>query len=99
MGAKRGKSSQVRCFMAIKPAEIVLEGLVIAVAWGPSGEVTDVGLATFDETEYRVDSATAGEHLLRDYLRKRVRLSAVLKDGRVFRVTRVELVALTDSGP
>lgn len=72
--------------------ETVLEGLIIPVAWGPSGKVTDIGLAAFDETEYRIDRCIAWEQFLRDYLRKRVRLSAVLEGGRVIQVKRVEVV-------
>ena len=78
--------------------EMVLEGVVIPVAWGPNGEVTDVGLAALDETEYRIDRGIAWEHSLRDYLRKRVRLSAVLESGRVIQVRSVEVVASAGPG-
>ena len=78
--------------------EMALEGVVVPVAWGPSGEVTDVGLAALDETEYRIDRGIAREHFLRDYLRKRVRLSAVLDSGRVIQVKRVEVVEIARPG-
>ena len=78
--------------------ERVLEGVVIPVAWGPSGEVTDVGLATVDEIEYRIEPGIGWDHFLRDYLRKRVRLSAVLRGDRVIQVKRIEVVASPDPG-
>ena len=77
--------------------ETVLEGLVIPIAWGPSGEVTDVGLAAFDETEYPIDRYAGWEHFLGDCFRKRVRLSAVVRGGRVIQVMRVEVVEI--AGP
>ena len=73
--------------------KVVLEGVVIPVAWGPSGEVTDIGLAALNEIEYRIDREIVRENFLRDYLRKRVRLSAVLQDGRLIQGTGVEVVA------
>ena len=75
---------------------VELEGVVVAIAWGPSGEVVDVGLATVDETEHRIDPDIARAHSLRDFLRKRVRLSAVLRGDRVIQVKSVEVVAITE---
>ena len=72
--------------------EIVLEGVLIPAGWGPSGEVLNVGLMTFEEDEYRVDSAVARDHGLLDHLRSHVRLSAVVFDGRVIGVRRVEVL-------
>ncbi len=74
---------------------MILEGVLVPIAWGPTGEVVDVGLATVDETEYRIDPDIAWAHFLRDYLRKRVRLSAVLDGDRVIRVNHVEVVPCT----
>ncbi len=79
-----------------KPTEMVLEGVLVPIGWGPTGEVVDVGLATVDETEYRIDPEIAWAHFLRDYLRKRVRLSAVFHGDRVIRVKHVEVIASTD---
>lgn len=70
--------------------ETVLEGVVIPVAWGPSGEIKDVGLVTFDEAELRIDPSIAWDHFLKDYLRKRVRVSAVVRGDRVLEVKSIE---------
>lgn len=71
--------------------ETVFEGVLIAVGWDPSGAVADIGLMTLDETEYRIDAAAARANSLADHLRKRVLLSAVALDGRLIRVSRVEI--------
>jgi len=72
--------------------EIALEGVLIPVDWGPSGEILGVGLMTFDEDEYRIDSATARDHRLMSHLRQRVRLLAKVRAGRVIHVRRFEVL-------
>ena len=79
----------------LKPDESegrVLEGVLIPFGWGPSGEVLEVGLTTFDESEYRIDAVTAAHHGLTHHLRKHVRLFALVRGGRVIEVSRVEML-------
>ena len=78
--------------------DTVLEGVLVPVEWGPSGEVLDVGLMTFDENEYRIDSATTRDHSLKDHLQKHVRLSTLIRDGRVIQVRRVEMLESKNLG-
>jgi hypothetical protein len=78
---------------------VVLEGVLIPVGWGPSGQVLDVGLMTFDEDEYPIDAAVALDHRLREHVRKRVRLSTIIREGRVIRLTRVEFLGTEDFAP
>lgn len=77
--------------------EILLEGVLIPVGWGRTGEVLNAGLMTFDEDEYRIDSDVARSRGLLDHLRKHVRLTAVVRDGRVIHVKRVEVLGSRDS--
>jgi len=72
--------------------EIVLEGVLIPTQWGPSGEVQEVGLMTFDENQYHIDPAAVEDHGLRHQLRRHVRLSALVQDGRVIQVRRFEML-------
>lgn len=73
--------------------ETVLEGVILAARWGPSGEVLDYGLMALDETEYLIDRGLGSDHHLNDYLRQRVRLAAVVQGERVLRVIRIETLA------
>jgi len=81
----------------LRPAEVVLEGVLVPVAWGREGEVLDVGLMTFDEEEYRIDRAPAAAHKLRDLLRRHVRLVTTMRDRRVIGVSRVEVLSSVTS--
>lgn len=72
-------------------ANVVLEGVLLPASWGASGEVVDVTLMTFDEDEYPIDPAAARDHNLLDHLRQAVRLSAIVRYGRVIRVTGIRL--------
>jgi len=78
--------------------EMDLEGVLIPVTWECSGDVMDVGLLTFDEGEYRIDSATATEHGLWACLREHVRITAVVNGARVILVTCVEVLESRDLG-
>ena len=84
---------------ASKAEEIVLEGVLIPVGWGPSGEASSVGLMTFDEEEYRIDSGAAREHRLLGYLRRHVRIASIVRDGRVIHVKHVEVFGNEDKDP
>jgi len=70
----------------------VIEGVLIPVHWGSGGEVAQVGLMTFDESEYRVDAAVAEAHGLRRLLRRHVRIVGRIRGNRLIRVTRVEVL-------
>ena len=72
-------------------ADVVLEGVLLPVGWGASGEVVDVTLMTFDEDEYPIDPDAARTHNLLDHLRQSVRLEGVVRYGRVIRVTGIRL--------
>ena len=78
----------------MKPSEkeTTLEGVLIAVDWGPSGEVLGMALAAYNDKEYHIDSICSGEHRLEDCLRKRVRLRALVGDDHRVRVTHIELL-------
>ena len=72
-------------------ADVVLEGVLLPVGWGASGEVVDVTLMTFDEEEYPIDPDAARTHNLLHHLRQSVRLEGVVRYGRVIRVTGIRL--------
>jgi len=82
----------------IDAEDVVLEGVVIPVEWTPSGEVLGVVLMTFDEKQYGIDPISAGDHSLKDHLRKHVRLSALIQDGHVIQVRRVEVLGSKNLG-
>lgn len=81
---------------AMEIDRVVLEGVLIPVAWRPSGEVLDVGLMTFDEDEYRIASGTRDD--LCEHLREHVRLSGVLGPDRTVTVDRMEVLGATGVG-
>jgi hypothetical protein len=57
---------------------ISIQGIVIAAAWTPNGDVTEVDIAGYDEKRYRV----VGDHIggqLRDHIKKRVVVDGVVK--------------------
>jgi hypothetical protein len=70
----------------------VIEGLLVPVRWGSTGEISEVGLMTFDEAEYRIDLAMVDAHGLRDCLRKHVRIFGRARGRRVVEVTSVEVL-------
>jgi hypothetical protein len=70
----------------------VIEGVLIPVRWGSNGEILEVGVMTFDESEYRIDSVMADAHGLRDYLRRHVRILGRTRGRRVIEVTGVEVL-------
>jgi len=72
-------------------AEVVIEGVLLPSGWRASGEVVDVTLMTFDEEAYPIDPDAVRQHHLLDHLRRTVRLSAVVRSGRVIRVTTIRL--------
>jgi hypothetical protein len=73
-------------------ADTVIEGVLIPVHWSVGGEIAQVGLMTFDESEYRVDAAAATAHELRRLLRKHVRIVGRIRGHRIVRVTTVEVL-------
>jgi hypothetical protein len=72
--------------------DAVLEGVLIPVRWGAGGDVSQVGLMTFDESEYRLDAALVEAHDLRRYLRKHIRIVGRTRGYRLVRVTAVEIL-------
>ncbi|MBW2422636.1 MAG: hypothetical protein JRG86_00210 [Deltaproteobacteria bacterium] len=79
----------------MKPGEAkstVLEGVFLPTSWAAGGEVVDISLMTFDEKDYSIDSAVARDHGLLELIRRRVRLSAVVRRGRVIAVTHIEII-------
>ena len=73
-----------------KKIPISIGGVVIAAAWTPLGDVTEVDIAGYDERRYRVvDDHIGGQ--LRDYIKKRVVVEGVVndrKDGLAITVKR-----------
>lgn len=57
---------------------ISISGIVIAAAWTPNGDVTEVDIAGYDEKRYRVVDDHLGEQL-RDHIKKRVIVDGVVK--------------------
>lgn len=57
---------------------ISISGIVIAAAWTPLGEVTEVDIAGFDEKRYRVINDQIGEQL-RNHIKKTVIVDGVVK--------------------
>ena len=79
--------------------DTVIEGVLVPVRWSAGGEVSQVGLMTFDEAEYRVDMVVAEAHNLRSYLQEHIRIVGRTKGNRVVHVTAVELCETHAMGP
>jgi len=75
-----------------KPTTTMLDGVLVPGNGARRAEAADLSLMTFDEREYRIDPAVAKEHRLHELMRQRVRILAVLRDGRVIGAASVELV-------
>ena len=43
---------------------IELKGIIIAAAWGPNGEVSEVDMAGYDEKRYRIADDSVGRQLV-----------------------------------
>jgi hypothetical protein len=79
----------------VKPGEAkstVLEGVFLPTGWATGGEVVDISLMTFDEKDYPIDSAVARDRGLLGLIRRRVRLSAVVRNNRVIEVTQIAIL-------
>lgn len=54
-----------------KPNAITIQGIVIAAAWKPGGEIMAVDIAGFDEKRYRIANDDMGSQL-RVLIKKRI---------------------------
>jgi len=76
-----------------KRPPISVRGIVIAAAWTPRGDVTEVDIAGDDEMRYRVvDDPIGGQ--LRDHIKKSVVVEGVVrskKDGLMITVKRFRI--------
>jgi hypothetical protein len=72
--------------------EIVLDGVLIPVAWKASGKVAKLVLMTFDEREHAIDPAAARDQGLEAHLRRHVRLRGVMQADGAMRVRLVEIL-------
>ena len=61
-------------------ALIKLQGIVIAAAWDPSGDVAEVDIAGYDEKRYRVADDHMGRKL-RAYIKKRIIADGMIETG------------------
>lgn len=79
----------------VKPCEgerIVLEGVLLPTRWEPAGGVMEISLLTFDERDYPFDPEVGRDSLVQTLVRKHVRLSGIVHDGRVVGVTEISIV-------
>lgn len=61
-----------------KQGPISIRGIVIAAAWTPRGDVTEIDIAGYDEKRYRVvDDPIGGQ--LREHIKKSVVVEGVVK--------------------
>jgi len=81
---------------ASQEKETVIEGVLIPTAWGSNGDVSQVSLMTFDESEYRIDSAAAETHGLLSHLRRSVRCRGSVRGDRVVEIKSLELLDAPD---
>lgn len=76
-----------------KQAPVSIGGIVIAAAWAPNGDVTEIDIAGYDEKRYRVATNPVGCQL-RDHVKKSVVVDGVVKprkDGLEITVQRFRI--------
>ena len=72
-----------------KRVSIDLKGIVIAAAWGPTGEVSAVDIAGYDEKRYRIADDPIGRKLFQ-YVKKAVAVRGKLASEHQQNIVYVE---------